>query len=104
MTKRAKVTQDQVNRIDNLPLFADDASISGAVLGPNRASEWSQIATLLEARGLPTIDTLMGGRYVPAVKAFFDHLYGLNRGAAPSLAPDGTEDFDNWRRNQKHRA
>jgi hypothetical protein len=32
----------------------------------------------LETRGLPKIDRLMCGRYVPAVRAFFDHLYGLN--------------------------
>jgi hypothetical protein len=88
---------------DHLPLFADDASIGGAVLGSDRAPEWCEIATLLEARGLPKIDTLMGGRYVPAVKAFFDHLYGLDRAATPPLAPDGAEDFDSWRRDQKRR-
>jgi hypothetical protein len=44
----------------------------------------------------------MGGRYMPAVVAFFDHLYGLDqqRGGAP-LAPDGVEDFGKWNQRQK---
>ncbi len=89
--------------LEHLPLFADDAAIGGALLGRSRAREWTGIAPLLEPRGLPKIDALMGGRYVPAVKAFFDHQYGLNRGSdGPPLAPDGTEDFSKWKRNQKH--
>ena len=56
-----------------LPLFATDSIISAALLGPDRVREWRQIAPLLEARGLPKVDQLMGGRYWPAVRAFFDH-------------------------------
>ena len=37
------------------------------------------MAQMLEERGLPKVDHLMGGRYVPAVRAFFDRLYGLDR-------------------------
>ena len=77
--------------------------MGAALLGAERVQEWRQIAPMLEARGLPKVDTLMGGRYVPAVKAFFDHLYGLDRAATPPLAPDGAEDFDSWRRDQKRR-
>jgi hypothetical protein len=93
MTRRAAAIT-----LDRLPLFADDASIGVALLGPGRAREWDKIADLLEIRGLPKIDTLMGGRYVPAVKAFFDRDYGLS--VSPLLAPDGAEDLGAW---QKHK-
>jgi hypothetical protein len=51
------------------------------------------------------VDTLMGGRYWPAVMAFFNHLYGLNGqdGGAP-FSPDGVEDFAKWRQRQKRRS
>jgi hypothetical protein len=55
---------------DRLPLFADEEAISGALMGPGKTAEWRQIAPLLERRGLPTVDGLMGGRYIPALKAF----------------------------------
>ena len=47
---------------DGLPLFASEDAISLAFLGPGKTQEWKQIATLLEGRGLPRIDALMGGR------------------------------------------
>jgi hypothetical protein len=84
-----------------LPLFATDDLIGAALLGPNRMQEWRQIVPMLETRGLPKIDQLMGGRYVPAVVAFFDHQYGLDRGGAPPLPPDGVEHFDKWNRKPK---
>jgi hypothetical protein len=88
--------------LDNLPLFATDEVIGAALLGSDRAQEWRQIAPLLEARGLPKIDGQMGGRYMRAVVAFFDHLYGLDRGGDVPLAPDGTEHFDKWRKQKHH--
>jgi hypothetical protein len=87
-----------------LPLFATDDIIGAALLGPDRAQEWREIAPLLEARGLPKVDALMGGRYLPAVTAFFDHLYGLDRGVDVPFAPDGLEDFERWKQNQKRRS
>ncbi|MGA8698067.1 MAG: hypothetical protein WB689_30390 [Xanthobacteraceae bacterium] len=86
------------------PLFASDDVIGAALLGADRVQEWKQMAPLLEARGLPKIDHLMGGRYVRAVVAFFDHQYGLDHGGDVPLAPDGNEDFEGWKRKQKHRA
>jgi hypothetical protein len=84
-----------------LPLFATDEAIGRMLLGLGREQEWRQIATLLEARGLPKVDPMMGGRYVPAVIEFFDRQYGLNRGVASPLAPDGVEDFGKWHQRQK---
>jgi hypothetical protein len=87
--------------LSTLPLFAGDDMLGAALLGPDRVQGFRQMAPMLEGRGFPKIDQLMGGRYVPAVRAFFDHQYGLDRGAAPPLAPDGIEDFEGWRGKQK---
>jgi hypothetical protein len=84
-----------------LPLFADDKMIGAALLGPARTGEWCQLAPLLEARGMPKIDPLMGGRYVPAVKAFFDHIYGLDGNATKPIIPDGFEDLGAWKRKSR---
>lgn len=87
----------EASSIQALPLFATDAVLGAALLGDDRVREWREIVPLLEARGLPKVDTLMGGRYVPAVRAYFDHQYGLDRGGDLPLAPDGVEDFEKWR-------
>lgn len=81
-------------KLSDLPLFCDDARLGTAVLGTGRACEWENLARLLEAEGLPKIDPLMGGRYVPAVKAFFDNQNGL-RDHKPK-APDGRENLEAW--------
>jgi hypothetical protein len=89
--------------LDALPLFADDDTIAAALLGPGRAAEWKAIAELLERKGLPKIDAYFGGRYTPAVRAFFDRLYGI--GQSDVCQPDGTEDLSVWKRprERKHR-
>jgi hypothetical protein len=63
--------------VENLPLFASDAEIGAALLGSKRASEWKVLAPLYERQGFPKIDPVMGDRYVPAIKAFFDKQYGV---------------------------
>lgn len=78
--------------IDDLPLFSSDEAIAAVLMGPGKTAQWRQIAALLEGRGLPKIDALMGGRYVPAVKAFFDSEYKLTDGP-PLAAPDGPEEL-----------
>ena len=87
--------------LESIPLFASEEQIAAAVLGGDRLQEWRQMAQLLEQKGLPKIDQLMGGRYMPAVHAFFDRQYGLDRGANAPLAPDGVEDFDAWKPRQR---
>ena len=91
------------SRSESLPLFAAETVIGTMLLGPGREQEWRQIAPLLEARGLPKVDEMMGGRYVPAVRAFFDHLYGLDRGGDAPLAPDGVEHFETWKQKKQKR-
>ena len=70
--------------LDKLPLFAREEQISAAILGPGKFSEWRQIVPLLERRGFPTVDGLHGGRYTPAVKAFYDQQYLSKDGLHPS--------------------
>jgi hypothetical protein len=91
----------KASSVELLPLFATDDVIGAALLGADRVQEWKQMAPLLEARGLPKVDALMGGRYVRAVIAFFDHLYGLDRDASAPLVPDGIEDFEGWKQKAK---
>ena len=88
--------------IELLPFFATDDVLGAALLGRERVQDWRQIAPLLEARGLPKVDQLMGGRYTRAVIAFFDREYGLDRGGDMPLAPDGTERFEQWRKQKRH--
>jgi len=81
--------------LDALPLFADDAAIGQALLGVKRADEWRKLAPIFEGKdGFPPIDATMGGRYVPAVIAFFETLYGL-RSDGPKR-PDGIERPEAW--------
>jgi hypothetical protein len=42
------------------------------VLGPGHFQEWRERVPILERDGLPLIDELMGGRYLPAVRKFFE--------------------------------
>lgn len=86
-------------KLDGLPLFASDQVLADAIMGPRKIGEWRQAATLLEAEGLPKIDALMGGRYVPAVRAFFDKQYGLTE-KAPRSRVDGREDLGAWNREK----
>jgi hypothetical protein len=51
-------------------------------------SQWAAQAIILEREGLPRIDPLMGGRYLPAVRAFFDRRRGLRSSNVPA-AVDG---------------
>ena len=90
------------NALETLPLFAGEAELGAALLGPERACEWKTLAPLYERQGLPKIDTMMGGRYVPAVKAFFDQQYNLTP-LAPA-APDGIERPEAWTTSRNRRA
>jgi hypothetical protein len=78
--------------IDSLSMFASDDEIAVIVMGPGKASEWRQVVTLLEPRGFPKLDAMMGGRYVPAVKHYFDNEYKLTAGPAVGV-PDGPEEL-----------
>jgi hypothetical protein len=87
--------------LDKLPLYPTEDELARAILG-SRAREWPSIAVLDERKGLPKIDPVRGGRYRPAVQAFYDKVGGLGVTDAPrqdrvrvmNFAPDGEETPD----------
>lgn len=72
------------------PLFMSEDQIA-QWLGQS-LRDWKTRAMVLERHGLPRIDPLMGGRYRPAVKAFFDRQYGISN--VEVVQPDGEENLD----------
>ena len=68
--------------LDQLPLFADDRDVARAVVGPDveKIRHWLASVPSLEMSGLPKRHTVYG-RYVPAVRLFYERQYGS--GSAP---------------------
>jgi hypothetical protein len=89
----------RIQTLDNLPMFASEEAIAGALMGPGKNAEWRQIAPLLERRGFPTIDGLMGGRYTRAIKAFFDREYDVH-GAAQVSSPHAPAELGSWKKQR----
>lgn len=52
-------------------LHPRESETARLVMG-DRHEMWDAVAAKFESRGLPPIDPVMGGRYWPAVRAFFD--------------------------------
>jgi hypothetical protein len=86
--------------LDQLPAFAGEDDLSTALMGTGKITVWRQIVPLLERRGFPTIDGLLGGRYVPAVKAFFDREYCV-QGTAQVSAPHQPAELGTWKKNAR---
>jgi hypothetical protein len=84
--------------LDQLPLFVTEDQLAAAVMGPGKTREWRQIAPLLEQRGFPEIDGLMGGRYLPAVKAFFDREWNVHGGHQVKSPHKSAELTASWRK------
>ena len=57
-------------------LYPDDRELGRVLLGP-RAAEWPAIAKAEEKAGLPRVSAQYGGRYWPAVRAFYDRRHRL---------------------------
>ncbi len=89
--------------LDSLPLFATDTELGRAVMG-DRHSGWPVIAALLETKGLPKVNSLMGGRYVPGIKRFFEVDNGLAEMLSGAVAADGVEDLGAWRKKKPRTA
>ena len=73
-------------------LYVSEEQIAEVILGPGRLRDWRDRVPILERQGMPRIDPLMGGRYLPAVRAFFDRLNGVGDRQVPIRA-DGPEDW-----------
>jgi hypothetical protein len=50
--------------------YPDDAELARVLLG-DRAKRWPEIVVIEERHGFPRLDPLYGGRYWPAVQAFY---------------------------------
>jgi hypothetical protein len=85
--------------LDQLPAFASEDELAAALMGTGKTTAFRAIVPLLERRGFPTIDGLMGGRYVPAVKAFFDREYDV-RGASQVSAPHAPAELGTWKKQR----
>jgi hypothetical protein len=77
---------DRFKTLDQLPAFASEEQLAVALMGAGKTSAFRAVVPLLEARGFPKVDGLMGGRYIPAVRAFFDREYAV-RGETHVAAP-----------------
>jgi hypothetical protein len=77
-----------------MPPYISEADLANELLG-DRAKEWRALAKKLERdAGFPTIDTVFGRRYWPAVRVWLDRRYGI---------PIGNDDEDEWRPSSKRR-
>lgn len=86
MANRAPTAQDT-------GLFPSEVEIARRL--SQDANSWRAKAQVLEREGLPRIDPVMGGRYWPAVCAFWNRRYGLS--TLEVSQPDGGEDLDELR-------
>lgn len=71
-------------------LFPCEAEIARRLSQDARA--WAGKAVVLERDGMPRIDPIMGGRYWPAVVAWWNRRYGLS--IVEVSQPDGGENLD----------
>lgn len=87
---RARQSSDRDSRRSVAGLFPSEREIAYRL--SQDPSGWKARAVVLEREGLPRICPVMGGRYWPAVVAFFNRRYGLGN-LSPSCV-DGMENLD----------
>jgi hypothetical protein len=74
-------------------LYPNDKELARVLLG-DRAPQWPAIAKAEEKAGLPRVSLQYGGRYWPAVKAFYDRRHRLlDQQSEPS---DDEREKENW--------
>jgi hypothetical protein len=83
-------TATKAKEVKTQGLFPCEAEIARRLSQTH--SEWTAKAAVLERDGLPRIDPLMGGRFWPAVDAYWRRRYALTT-IEPSQ-PDGGENLD----------
>lgn len=71
-------------------LFPCEAEIARRLSQSPR--DWAAKAIILERDGLPKVDAIMGGRFWPAVVAYWNKRYGLS--TIETFNPDGEEDLN----------
>lgn len=86
----ARVARPSPDKVRRQGLFPEEAEIARRL--SQTPAEWAAKAIILERSGLPKIDPIMGGRFWPAVEAYWRRRYGLDS-IEPSQ-PDGSEHLD----------
>jgi hypothetical protein len=89
-TKRTRVMKQKADTDQARGLFPNESEIARRL--SQNPLDWPAKAIVLERHGLPRVDPLMGGRYWPAVEAYWQRRYGLSR--IEVHQPDGKEKFD----------
>jgi hypothetical protein len=74
-------------------LFPDERELALVLLGKDRAHQWPAIAKTEEKAGLPRVSVQYGGRYWPAVLAFYERRYAsLDK----AMVVDDERSKENW--------
>jgi hypothetical protein len=74
-------------------LYPDEKELGRVLLG-ERAARWPEVAKVEEKAGLPRVSLQYGGRYWPAVKAFYDRRHRLLE--RQSEIHDDEREKENW--------
>jgi hypothetical protein len=90
LDRRKLSVRGRVSRRHQGGLFPSEDEIARRL--SQNLSGWRARAIILEREGLPRICPVMGGRYWPAVLAYFNRRYGIGN-LSPS-AVDGMENLD----------
>lgn len=88
--RRARPIRAETARRPDNGLFPSEREIARRL--SQDSPGWRARAIILEREGLPRICPVMGGRYWPAVLAYFNRRYGIHT-LSPS-AMDGMENLD----------
>jgi hypothetical protein len=75
-------------------LFPCEAEIARRL--SQSAKRWRGIVRQLEREGLPKMDPLMGGRFWPAVVAFFHARYGVGTEGSVVICPGPPDGEEHW--------
>jgi hypothetical protein len=78
------------NEVRDLGLFPSEAEIARRLSQDPKG--WREIAIVLERDGFPAVHPLMGGRFWPAVIAWWNRRYGLS--TIEVSQPDGEDNLD----------
>lgn len=78
------------NEFQTQGLFPSEAEVARRLSQHPR--DWAAKAIVLERDGMPRIDPTMGGRYWPAVVAWWNRRYGISK--IEVFQPDGEDNLD----------
>jgi hypothetical protein len=84
------VTGSNAERARSHGLFPGEAEIARRL--SQTPNDWRAKAAVLERDGFPRVDPLMGGRYWPAVLAWWNRRYGVS--TIEASQPDGEENLN----------